>query len=96
MSILHRLKIKEAAFAKVYKLLKPGVVFISSTACLGYTSMVITILSKVSWMVGLTVNAFTSEELQASLVEAGFEIEHVWRPDGEGIKATFIIARKTS
>ena len=94
MSILHLVKDEKTVIAKVYDTLKPGGVFISSTACLGKTSILITLLSKVSWIVGLTINVFTSEELQASLVEAGFEIEHVWRPDGEGIKATFIIAKK--
>lgn len=94
MSILHLVKNEQDVMAKVYDTLKPGGVFISSTACLGNTSILITLLSKVSWMVGLTMNVFTAEELKTSLVDAGFEIEHAWRPEGEGIKATFIIARK--
>ena len=94
MSILHLVKNEKDVIAKVYDTLKPGGVFISSTACLGKTSIFITLLSKVCWIVGLTVNVFTSEELQANLVEAGFEIEHVWQPNGDGIKAVFLIAKK--
>ena len=37
LSLLHLLEDKEAAIAKIYKLLKPGGVFISSTVCLGDT-----------------------------------------------------------
>ena len=96
MSILHLLKYKEVAIAKVHNLLKPGGVFISSTACLGNTSLLITLLTKVMWMIGITVRSFTPEQLKASLIDAGFEIEYDWVPAGDGVKATFIIARKVS
>jgi 2-polyprenyl-3-methyl-5-hydroxy-6-metoxy-1,4-benzoquinol methylase len=96
MSILHLVKNKESVIAKVHNLLKPGGVFISSTACLGNTSMLITLLSKVVWMIGITLRPFTPEQLKASLVEAGFEIEHDWLPDGDGVKVVFIVARKHS
>jgi len=94
MSILHLIKNKEEVFTKVHDMLKPGGVFISSTACLGGISIFVTLLTKVSGLFGLTLRAFTSEELQASLVTAGFEIEHVWQPNGDGIKAVFLIAKK--
>jgi len=94
MSILHLVKNKEAVIAKVHSLLKPGGVFISSTACLGDNSILITLLTKVMWMIGITVRSFTQEQLKASLIDAGFEIEHEWLPDGDGVKATFIVARK--
>jgi 2-polyprenyl-3-methyl-5-hydroxy-6-metoxy-1,4-benzoquinol methylase len=96
MSILHLVKNKESVIAKVHSLLKPGGVFISSTACLGNTSMLITLLSKVVWMIGITLRPFTPEQLKASLVEAGFEIEYDWLPDGDGIKVVFIVAKKHS
>lgn len=94
MSILHLVKNKEAVFKKVQDMLKPGGVFISSTACLGNTSVFVTLLAKVSGLVGLVLRPFTPEELKASLVEAGFEIDHEWLPDGEGVKAVFIVAKK--
>jgi 2-polyprenyl-3-methyl-5-hydroxy-6-metoxy-1,4-benzoquinol methylase len=94
MSILHLVKNKEEVIAKVYDMLKPGGVFISSTACLGDTSIFITLLAKVSWLVGLTLRPFTAEELKESLRSAGFEIDYAWQPEGEGIKAEFIVAKK--
>jgi 2-polyprenyl-3-methyl-5-hydroxy-6-metoxy-1,4-benzoquinol methylase len=96
MSILHLVKNKGAVIAKVHNLLKPGGVFISSTACLGNTSVLITLLSKVIWMIGITLRPFTPEQLKASLVEAGFAIEYDWLPDGDGVKVVFIVARKHS
>ena len=38
------------------------------------------------------VQCFTTEELVASLTQAGFEIDHQWQP-GKG-KAVFIVAKK--
>jgi len=35
MSVLHLMEEKEGAIAKVYRLLKPGGVFATSTVCLG-------------------------------------------------------------
>lgn len=96
MSILHLVKNKEAVIAKVYDLTKPGGVFISSTACLGDNSIFITLLTKVMWMIGITVRSFTQEQLKASLVDAGFKIEYDWLPDGDGVKAVFIVAKKGS
>ncbi len=96
MSILHLIKNKEEVFTKVHDMLKPDGVFISSTACLGNTSILITLLSKVSWMIGITLDPFTPEELKASLVNAGFKIEHDWLPDEDGIKVVFIIAKKVN
>ncbi len=94
MSILHLVKNKEEVIAQVHDILKPGGVFVSSTVCLGGTSVLVTLLSKVSWLFGLTLRPFTAEELKESLVSAGFIIDHYWLPDGEGIKAVFIIAKK--
>jgi hypothetical protein len=45
-------------------------------------------------MIGITVRSFTPEQLKASLVEAGFEIEYDWLPDGDGVKVVFIVAKK--
>jgi hypothetical protein len=38
------------------------------------------------------VKVFTAKELEDSLTEAGFEIDHQWQP-GKG-KAVFMVAKK--
>ena len=94
MNILHLVKNKEEVVSQVHDMLKPGGVFISSTVCLSNTSIFFTLLSKVGGIVGLTLRLFTKEELKESIVNAGFEIEHEWQPEGEGIQAVFIVAKK--
>ena len=69
MSILHLLQDKEDVIAKVYKMLKPGGVFVSSTACLGDMMVLFRIIFKLiipaGRLLGLMplVKIFTSEEL---------------------------------
>ncbi len=94
LSILHLLKDRRVAITKVHRMLKPGGVFVSSTACLGdsmaflkYVLPIGTYLRQIP-----LVRVFTAEELADSLVEAGFEIERQWQP-GKG-KAVFVVARK--
>ena len=95
LSILHLLESKDAAIAKVHKMLKPGGVFVSSTVCIG--DMAIRFakpIASVGHFFGLfpLLKAFTAKELKASIIEAGFEIDHYWHP-GKG-KAVFIVAKK--
>jgi len=94
MSILHLLRDKEAAIEKVHDMLKSGGVFVSSTACIGNVPFYIKAITKLGRLIGLTLGLFTAEELKESMVNAGFEIEHLWQPEGDGIKAVFIIAKK--
>jgi ubiquinone/menaquinone biosynthesis C-methylase UbiE len=96
MSILHLLADKDAVIAKVFGLLKPGGIFISSTTCLGDTMGVFKAVAPLGKAVGLLpqLNVFTTEELVRSLTEAGFTIEQQWQP-GKG-KAVFIVARAGS
>lgn len=96
MSILHLLADKDAVIAKVFGLLKPGGVFISSTTCLGDTMGFFKAVAPLGKAVGLLpqLNVFTTEELGRSLTEAGFTIEQQWQP-GKG-KAVFIVARTGS
>ena len=97
MSILHLVRDKEAVIAKVKRTLRPGGVFVSSTVCLGngrwYLRLVRPVLP-VLRLFGLVprVVFFTREQLEESLVNEGFEIEHSWQP-GKG-KAVFVVARK--
>ncbi len=96
LSILHLLDNKEEVIAKVHKMLKPGGIFITSTACIGDTMMkyfkVIVPIGKLFGLMPL-VKVFTTKELEDSFTDAGFEIGYQWQP-GKG-KAVFIVARKT-
>lgn len=94
LSILHLLKDKEAAIDKVHRLLKPGGIFASSTACLGDSMAFIKWIAPVGEFLGLMplVKVFTEKELQDSITAAGFEIDYQWQP-ARG-KAVFIVAKK--
>ncbi len=93
-SILHLLKNKEAVIARVHRMLKPGGVFVSSTACLGGRVPVLRAILPVGRFLGLLplVKFFTVEELEGDLTDAGFRIDHQWQPDKS--KAVFIVATK--
>ncbi len=93
-SILHLLENKEAVIARVHRMLKPGGVFVSSTACLGGRVPVLRAILPVGRFLGLLplVEFFTAEELEGDLTDAGFRIDHQWQPDKS--KAVFIVATK--
>lgn len=94
LSILHLVDDREAVIAKVRRLLKPGGLFISSTACIGDTLPAIRLIAPLGRALGLLplLRVFTREELRRSIEQAGFSIEHDWLP-GKG-KAVFMVARK--
>ena len=94
LSILHLVENRQDVVSKVYTMLKPGGVFVSSTACLGDTMKVFKLIAPIGKFLGLmpTLKVFTKKDLEDSLVEAGFEIVHDWQP-GKG-KSVFIVARK--
>lgn len=94
LSILHLLEDKETAIAKVYKILKPGGIFVSSTVCLGDTMKWFRFIGPIGKALGLMplVRIFARNELEESLTAAGFELDYVWQPD-KG-KAVFVVARK--
>ena len=96
LSILHLLADKDAVIAKVFRLLKPGGVFISSTTCVGDTMGLFKLIAPLGKAVGLLpqLDVMTTAELVASLTGAGFAIEQQWQP-GKG-KAVFIVARAES
>jgi hypothetical protein len=96
LSILHLLADKDAVIAKVFRLLKPGGVFISSTTCVGDTMGVFKLVAPLGKALGLLprLDVMTTAELIASLTGAGFAIEQQWQP-GKG-KAVFIVARAGS
>lgn len=94
LSILHLLKDKEEAIAKVYQMLKPGRIFVTSTACLGDTMKWFKVIAPIGKFLGLIplVKVFTVKELVDSLTDAAFTIDYQWQP-GKG-KAVFIVAKK--
>ncbi len=95
LSILHLVENKDEVIAKVHRILKPGGFFVTSTACLGDTMKFFKIIAPLGKFLGLMplVKVFTTKELEASLTEAGFNIDYQWQP-GKG-KAVFIVAKKT-
>ena len=94
LSILHLLENKEEVTEKVYKMLKPGGIFVSSTVCLGDTMKFIKLIVPIGRLFGLMplVKVFSAKELEACLSNAGFEIDYNWQ-QGKA-KAVFIVARK--
>lgn len=94
LSILHLLDDRKPAIAKVYEMLKPGGIFVSSTACLGDTMKWFKLVAPVGRFFGLIplVRIFTEQELVDSLTNGGFQIEHRWRP--EKSVGVFVVAKK--
>jgi len=94
LSILHLLENKEEVIAKVYKMLKPGGIFVTSTVCVGDTMKFMKVIAPIGKLFGLILKVFTAKELEDSLTGAGFEIDYQWQP-GEG-KSVFIVAKKAA
>ena len=99
LNVLHLLENKEEAIAKVYRMLKPNGVFITSTVCLGDSAMkVFKVISPIGKFFGLmpTVRVFATKALERSLTDAGFDIDYQWRPgSGKSVfKSVFVVAKK--
>ena len=94
LSILHLVRDRAGVIAKVHRMLAPGGLFVSSSACLG----------DMPWFVRAFVGTgralrifpfvalFTKAALVRDLEKAGFEIVHDWQPGRD--KAAFLVARK--
>ncbi len=94
LSILHLLENKKYAIAKVYRMLKPGGIFVSSTAFLGDNIAWFKIIAPIGRFLGVfpLFKVFKVEELVTSLTDAGFAIDYKWQPGKN--KAVFIVAKK--
>jgi len=93
LNILHLLENPETAIARVHELLKPGGVFVSSTALVGELMVLWRLLIPAMQAVGLApfVNRFSRQSLVAMLAKAGFSIDYEWQP---GKSSVFLVARK--
>ncbi len=93
-SLLHLLEDKEAALAKIYRMLKPGGVFVSNTVCLGDKMWYFALIEPVGRLLGFMpmVKVFTANHLVERIGQAGFAIDHQWQP--EKSIGVFIVAKK--
>lgn len=94
LNILHLLDDLDAAITRVHDLLKPGGIFVSSTALVADINPFWRLVIPVMQAVGLApyVNRFDKPVLTAALSHAGFDIEQQWQPSKESV---FIVARKS-
>lgn len=94
LSILHLLKHKERVIARVFDMLRPGGLFVSSTECIGDNRKWLGLIAPLGHAIGLlpVINVMTQDQLRNAITDAGFTIEHEWRPHPDA--AAFIIARK--
>lgn len=93
-SVLHLLEDKEQVIADVYQMLKPGGIFVSSTACIGDMMLPLRLIIPVGRLLRLfpLVKVFSVAELKSSLETGGFRIDYEWQPKKSA--AVFIICRK--
>ncbi|MGE0484938.1 MAG: class I SAM-dependent methyltransferase [Gammaproteobacteria bacterium] len=94
LNVLHLLGNWKEAIAHAHRMLKPGGVFISSTACLGDTMAWLRYVLPLGRIVGLLpeIVVFTSAELKGTLASTGFQTVYEWEPDGNN--GLFIVARR--
>lgn len=78
MSIIHLIGDPEEVICKVFKMLKPGGVFVSSTTCLGETMNWFKYIAPMGHAVGLLpkIQVLSKNKLELMLLNAGFEIDY--------------------
>ncbi|WP_308367194.1 MULTISPECIES: class I SAM-dependent methyltransferase [unclassified Microbulbifer] len=93
LNVLHLLEDVDGAISRAHELLKPGGVFVSSTALVDEINFFWRLLIPLMQLLGFApyVNRFGKQALLAKLANAGFSINHEWQPGKESI---FIVARK--
>lgn len=97
LNILHLLDDREKTLRKVFSLLKPGGIFVSSTACLQNHTYLkfLKYVAPIGYFLGLIpfVRIFSKEELIKLHEKVGFKKEIDWSPDTIGL---FMITRKNN
>ena len=97
LNLLHLVEDMPSALGRVYDMLKPEGVFVSSTMCLGDSYMkFFKFIGPIGrWLKLLPlIRVFTSKQLIEELVRTGFEIDYQWQPGKN--KAIFVVAKKPS
>ncbi|MBL6600736.1 MAG: class I SAM-dependent methyltransferase [Alphaproteobacteria bacterium] len=93
-SILHLLENKEDVIAKVWRMLKPDGLFVSSTGCLKGLFAPLRFILSVGHFLGLLpmIKFFSIEELTEDFAAAGFQIDQQMR--SEKSDSIFVVAKK--
>ena len=78
MSIIHLIDDPKEVIGKVFKMLKPGGVFVSSTTCIEETMKWFKYIAPIGHAVGLLpkIQVFSKKKLELMLINAGFEIDY--------------------
>jgi ubiquinone/menaquinone biosynthesis C-methylase UbiE len=94
LNILHLVENRDKVIAKIHRMLKPGGVFVTSTACIADMMWILKVVVPVARFLRLIpmVKVFSTKALQVSLTNAGFKIDYQWQPGRN--KAVFIVAKK--
>ena len=94
MSVLHLLQNRQAVIQRVFDILKPGGIFVSSTVCIAETARWLGYIAPLGRALGLlpVLTVMDRDQLRQDITRPGFTIEHDWRPKHRA--AVFIIARK--
>ena len=96
LNILHLVADRRETLKEVGRILKPGGIFVSSTACIGNSAMrLIKFFTPVGKLLGLMpdVYVFTDAELKEEMLESGFNIERQWC-HGNSVETWFVVSRK--
>lgn len=95
LNILHLLEDLGTTISRVHSLLKPGGVFVSSTALIKDIGFIWRVLIPCMQILGFApyVNRFDKRELLEKLTAAGFDIDREWQPAKSSI---FLVARKAT
>lgn len=93
-NLLHLLDDREQVIECVYRKLKPGGVFVSSTACIRDMMLPLRLIVPVGRFLRVfpPVKVFSVADLKASMENAGFEIDYEWLPKRQA--AVFIVCQK--
>lgn len=93
-NLLHLLDDREQVIEDIYRRLKPGGVFVTSTACIRDMVLPLRLIVPVGRFLRIfpPVKVFSAANLRASLEKAGFEIDYEWLPKRQA--AVFIVCRK--
>lgn len=93
-SFLHLIDNRVDTIARVFDTLKPGGIFITSTACLADGLAHMKPMLWVGNKLGLLpyVEFFTADTLEQEFTDAGFVLEQKWRPSDK--QAVFMVLRK--